>query len=214
MAVIRDMIPAFELFQPTTVEDALALLDRYGADAWVLAGGLDSLDWLKDRIKRPEAVVELGQIESMKGIRVGADGVEVGALTTLSEVSEHPDINERFRLLAMAAGEVATPQIRNQGTIGGNICQDTRCWYYRGGWPCRRAGGDSCYAMGRQSMNREHAVLGTAIGSLVAAAEADEPDVTALRTDGTDFLVRLSRHRQAGSDLMFDAYDLDVGGET
>ncbi len=60
MAVIRDMIPAFELFQPASVDEALSLLDEYGDDSWVLAGGLDSFDWFKDRIKRPKAVVELG----------------------------------------------------------------------------------------------------------------------------------------------------------
>jgi xanthine dehydrogenase YagS FAD-binding subunit len=160
MAVIRDMIPAFELFQPATVEDAVALLSRYGENAWVLAGGLDSMDWFKDRIKRPEAVVALEQIEELCGVREAAGGFEIGALTTLSEIAAHPGISERFRVLAEAAGHVATPQIRNQGTIGGNISQDTRCWYYRGGWPCYRAGGNTCYAGTSQSMNREHAVLG------------------------------------------------------
>jgi xanthine dehydrogenase YagS FAD-binding subunit len=160
MAVIRDMMPTFELLQPTSVEDTVALLERYGERSWVLAGGLDSLDWLKDRVKRPEAVVELGGVEELRGVRATSGGLEIGALTTVSEVATHPEIVERFGLLSTAAGHVATPQIRNQGTIGGNISQDTRCWYYRGGWPCYRAGGNTCYAATPQSMNREHCVFG------------------------------------------------------
>ena len=78
MAVIRDVMPPFELFQPASVDAALELLDRYGGDAWVLAGGLDSFDWLKDRIKRPAAVVDLGGIEELKGIRPWQDGLEIG----------------------------------------------------------------------------------------------------------------------------------------
>ena len=161
MAVIRDMIPAFELFQPTSVDEAIDLLGRYGkGEAWVLAGGLDSLDWFKDRIKRPEAVVELGSIEDLNGITGGADGLEIGALTPLAEVARHGVVRESFTVLADAAAQVATPQIRNQGTLGGNLIQDTRCWYYRGGWPCYRAGGNICYAGTPKSMNREHAVMG------------------------------------------------------
>jgi len=159
MAVIRDMIPSFELFQPTSIDEAIGLLDRYGEDAWALAGGLDSLDWFKDRIKRPEAVVELGAIDELAGIEGDADGVEIGAATTLAEVASNPVIRVHFGLLADAAEQVATPQIRHQGTLGGNLSQDTRCWYYRGGWPCYRAGGNVCYAGTPRSMNREHAIM-------------------------------------------------------
>jgi xanthine dehydrogenase YagS FAD-binding subunit len=161
MAVIRDMIPAFELFQPTGVDEAIEILGRYSkGDAWVLAGGLDSLDWFKDRIKRPEAVVELGSVDALKGITGSASGLEIGALTPLSDVARHDVIRDSFTVLADAASQVATPQIRNQGTLGGNLIQDTRCWYYRGGWPCYRAGGNICYAGTPKSMNREHAVMG------------------------------------------------------
>ena len=84
MAVIRDPMPAFAFYQPTSVEDAQVLLRRYGADAWVLAGGLDSMDWLKDRIRRPEALVDLGSIPALKGIREWEGGLEIGAMTTLT----------------------------------------------------------------------------------------------------------------------------------
>jgi xanthine dehydrogenase YagS FAD-binding subunit len=160
MAVIRDVMPAFELYQPTSVGDALALLDRHGADAWVLAGGLDSFDWLKDRIKRPQHVVDLSGVSELKGIRTVGDGLEIGAMTTLTEVVKHPLVRERYGILLEGAESAASPQIRNQGTIGGNVSQDARCWYYRAGWPCYRAGGNICYADTPQALNREHAIFG------------------------------------------------------
>src|SRR5437867_10514153 len=159
MAVIRDVIAAFELFQPATVDDAVRLLDQHGADALVLAGGLDSMDWLKDRLKRPRYVVDLSQIKELRGVRDVAGGLEIGAMTPLTAVVRHPLVRDRFGLLMQAAELVASPQIRNQGTIGGNVSQDTRCWYYRGGWNCYRAGGNTCYADTPTAINREHAIL-------------------------------------------------------
>ncbi|HEX9853389.1 MAG TPA: xanthine dehydrogenase family protein subunit M [Woeseiaceae bacterium] len=156
----KDMMPMFELFQPTDISGALDLVDRYGADGWKLAGGQDSLDWLKDRAKRTKAVIDLTRIPEMKGIRETADGVEIGALTTLTEIEESALIREKFGLLAEAASRVASPQIRNVGTIGGNVSQDARCWYYRGGMDCYRAGGSTCYADTPQGMNREHCLFG------------------------------------------------------
>jgi xanthine dehydrogenase YagS FAD-binding subunit len=159
MAVIRDIMPAFELFQPSSISDAQKLLEQYREDAWVMAGGLDSFDWLKDRIKRPRAVVDLSGIAELKGVRTIGDGIEIGAMTTLTEVVKHPIIREKYGLLAEGAELAASPQIRNQGTIGGNVSQDARCWYYRGGWPCYRAGGNICYADTPTGRNREHAIL-------------------------------------------------------
>jgi xanthine dehydrogenase YagS FAD-binding subunit len=160
MAVIHDVMPAFELFQPASIGDAVALLSKYGSDAWVLAGGLDSFDWLKDRIKRPRVVVDLSQIEALRGVKALNGGIEIGAGTTLTEVARDPLVRDKFSLLAQAAELVASPQIRNQGTIGGNVSQDTRCWYYRAGWTCYRAGGNICYADTPTAINREHAILG------------------------------------------------------
>ena len=159
MAVIRDTMPAFELFQPASVDDALSLLDQYRENAWVLAGGLDSFDWLKDRVMRPSVVVDVGGIDELRGIRSAADGLEIGSGTTLTEVSTNDEVVGSYGLLAQAAGLVASPQIRNQGTLGGNVSQDTRCWYYRDGWTCYRAGGNICYADTPTAMNREHAIL-------------------------------------------------------
>ena len=159
MAVIRDVMPAFELFQPANVNDALTLLDRHGSNAWILAGGLDTFDWLKDRAKRTNVVIDLSQMSELRGIKEMDGGVEIGALTTLTEVVRHPVIREKFGLLMEAAELVASPQIRNQGTLGGNVSQDTRCWYYRSGWTCYRAGGNICYADTPTAINREHAIL-------------------------------------------------------
>jgi xanthine dehydrogenase YagS FAD-binding subunit len=152
-------MPAFELLQPSSIADAQKLLEQQGRDGWVLAGGMDSFDWLKDRIKKPKVVVDLSGIAELKGIRTTADGIEIGAMTTLTEVVQHPAIKEKYKLLAESAELVASPQIRNQGTIGGNVSQDARCWYYRAGWPCYRAGGNICYADTPEGRNREHAIL-------------------------------------------------------
>jgi xanthine dehydrogenase YagS FAD-binding subunit len=152
-------MPAFELLQPGTIAEAHKLLEQQGSDGWALAGGLDSFDWLKDRIKRPKVVVDLSGIDELRGIRTTSGGIEIGAMTTLTEVVQHPVIRDKYGLLAEAAELVASPQIRNQGTIGGNVSQDTRCWYYRAGWPCYRAGGNICYADTPEGRNREHAIL-------------------------------------------------------
>jgi xanthine dehydrogenase YagS FAD-binding subunit len=152
-------MPAFELLQPRSIADAQKLLEHHGRDAWVLAGGMDSFDWLKDRIKKPKVVVDLSGIAELKGIRAASDGIEIGAMTTLTELVQHPLVREKYRLLAESAALVASPQIRNQGTIGGNVSQDARCWYYRAGWPCYRAGGNVCYADAPEGRNREHAIL-------------------------------------------------------
>src|SRR5207245_1245540 len=117
MAVIHDVMPAFELFQPSSVADAQKLLEQHGSDAWIMAGGLDSFDWLKDRIKKPKAVVDLSGIAELRGVRDTVDGIEIGAMTTLAEVVRDPTVRQKYGLLAQAAELVASPQIRNQGTI-------------------------------------------------------------------------------------------------
>jgi xanthine dehydrogenase YagS FAD-binding subunit len=156
----KDMMPSFELYQPDTIEGAVELLRRFGDDGWLLAGGNDSFDWFKDRVKRPRHVVDIGAIESLRGIRERNGGLEIGALTTLTEVEQSPLVRERYRLLADAARVVASPQIRNSGTLGGNLCQDARCWYYRYGTDCYRAGGNTCYADTPEGQNREHCLWG------------------------------------------------------
>jgi xanthine dehydrogenase YagS FAD-binding subunit len=104
-------------------------------------------------------VIDLSQVKELRGVRTVADGIEIGAMTTLTEVVRHPMVREKYGILPNAAEAAASPQIRNQGTIGGNVTQDARCWYYRGGWPCYRAGGNICYADTPTGLNREHAIL-------------------------------------------------------
>src|SRR5437762_3500219 len=160
MAIIHDVMPVFELFQPTTVDDTVALLEKYETDAWVLAGGLDTFDWFKDRNKRRKVVVDLSGVQGLSGVKTTADGgIEIGAATTLTDVVNHSLVKEKYPLLMQAAALVASPQIRNQGTVGGNVSQDTRCWYYRSGWTCYRAGGNICYADTPSAINREHAIF-------------------------------------------------------
>ncbi len=157
----KDMMAGFELYQPAQLSDAFALLDKFGKDGWKLSGGYDSLSWFKEHNKQPKAVIDLGGIAALKGIKETADGVEIGALTTLTELSNNPIIKSKYRVLADAAGKVASPQIRNVGTIGGNVSQDARCWYYRSGLPCYRAGGNTCFADTPEGVNREHALFDT-----------------------------------------------------
>jgi xanthine dehydrogenase YagS FAD-binding subunit len=206
MAVVRDVMAAFELFQPASVADAQKLLEHHGPDAWVLAGGLDSFDWLKDRIRKPKVVVDLSGIGELRGIRPsgndGSDGIEIGAMTTLTEIVNHPIIKQKYDLLAQAAGLVASPQIRNQGTIGGNVSQDTRCWYYRSGWPCYRAGGNICYADAPEGRNREHAILHA--DRCVAVNPSDS--VPALIALDAKFVIRTRK-----GERVVDAQDYFIG---
>ena len=148
-----------ELYQPVQVEDALEIASRFADRGWLVGGGQDTYGWLKDRAKSVDALIDLSGIESLRGIRETDDGIEIGALTTLTEVINNEFIQQRYSLLADAAGQVASPQIRNIGTIGGNVSQDVRCWYYRRGLSCYRAGGNLCYADTPQGMNREHALF-------------------------------------------------------
>ncbi len=158
---MKDMMPNFNLVQPADLASAVSALSDAGEGGWAMAGGQDSLDWFKDRVKRPSTVVDLSGVAELSGITETADGgVEIGAMTTLTDVENNAVIQEKFGVLAMAAGRVASPQIRNVGTLGGNISQDARCWYYRAGLDCYRAGGNTCYADTPEGMNREHCLFG------------------------------------------------------
>ncbi len=174
-----DVMHNFELFQPGTLADAQSLLDDHD-DAWLIAGGKDSLDWFKHRVKQPSVLVDLTGIDELYGISETDDGgLNIGAMTTLTEVSTNPAVMEKFPMLAKAAGLVASPQIRNAGTIGGNVSQDTRCVYYRDGFPCYRAGGNTCYANTPTAMNREHTLFEAS--RCVAVTPSDTaPALTAL----------------------------------
>jgi xanthine dehydrogenase YagS FAD-binding subunit len=205
--IIKDVMPSFELFQPTQLKDAFALLDRFGKDSWKMAGGYDSLSWFKERAKKPKAVIDLSNIAEMKGVRETPDGIEIGALTTLTEIERHPVIKAKYRLLADAAGKVASPQIRNAGTVGGNASQDARCWYYRAGLPCYRAGGNTCYADTPQGVNREHALFES--DRCVAVSPSDTaPALVAL---DAKFVIKGPKgERVIGTDEFFIGPKIDI----
>ena len=207
MAVIHDVMPAFLLLQPGSLKEAQKLLEQYGQDGWILAGGLDSFDWLKDRMRKPGAVIDLSGIPELKGVRTTPDGIEIGATTTLTDVANHPLIQRDYRLLADAAEAVASPQIRNQATIGGNVSQDARCWYYRAGWPCYRAGGNLCYADTPDGRNREHAILHA--DRCVAVNPSDTaPALIAL--DARFVLQTPNGERVIGAEDYFVGPDIDI----
>ncbi len=186
--MLKDMMPHFELFQPAALDNAFDLLDRFGADCWTIAGGHDSLGWFKDRGKQPVAVIDLAGVPGLEGIRETPEGLEIGAMTTLTAIESDPLVRERYGLLAQAALSVASPQIRNTGTLGGNLCQDTRCWYYRYGLACYRAGGNTCYANTPVGTNREHSIFGAS--RCVAVTPSDPaPALVAL---GASMVIRNS----------------------
>jgi xanthine dehydrogenase YagS FAD-binding subunit len=179
---MTDYMHSFDLFEPASVEEAAQLVDKYGKDGWIIAGGKDSFDWFKDRHKRPQAVINIAGLKQLHGVKDNGDHVSIGSVTTLTEIEDNKLLQKNFPLLTTAAAKVASPQIRNAGTIGGNVSQDTRCSYYRDGFPCYRAGGNTCYANTPTAMNREHAlydatrcvaVTPSDIGPALVALEAE-----------------------------------------
>ncbi|MBT7678522.1 MAG: xanthine dehydrogenase family protein subunit M [Gammaproteobacteria bacterium] len=210
-ATSHDVMPDIELYQPTDEENALALANSLGSDGWILGGGQDTYGWLKDRNKTPVAMIELTQIDAWKGIKETADGVEIGAVTTLTEIVQNPLIQSKFALLATAASKVASPQIRNVGTLGGNLNQDARCWDYRRGLDCYRAGGNICYADSPEGLNREHALFGASRCVAVTASDT-APALVAL--DATMVVASSSGQRLVSAQDFFVGPDRDITSMT
>ncbi|MGM0574413.1 MAG: FAD binding domain-containing protein [Myxococcota bacterium] len=153
------MLPNFATVRPKGLKEASRhLVER--EDAHLHAGGTDLLGCLHDGVFDASLVVSLGALrDDLRGIERTSDGgLRIGAMTTIAEVADHEDVRTRYRALADAASVVASPQLRNQGTLGGNLCQKPRCWYYRGDFPCLRKGGSRCYAINGQ--NQFHCIFG------------------------------------------------------
>ncbi|MBP1607097.1 MAG: aerobic-type carbon monoxide dehydrogenase, middle subunit CoxM/CutM-like protein [Acidobacteria bacterium] len=151
------MLPDFSYVRPGTLDEAVSLL----ADgrSRVHGGGTDLLGCLRDRVFAAERLVSLRDLAGLRGIQETADGgLRIGALTAVAEIAEHETVRSRYRALAEAAASVASPQLRQQGTLGGNLCQKPRCWYYRGDFHCLRKGGDTCYAAAGE--NQYHCIFG------------------------------------------------------
>ena len=153
---------SFENIDAKSVSQAVALLQKFNQEkksAVVVGGGSEILQLMKDRVIMPDYIVNLKSIPGLSAIKEDRGGVRIGALTTLSEVEEHRAVREKLLILSDAAGEAASPQIRNAGTIGGNICQRPFCWYFRSSnFNCLRKGGQVCYTVTGDS--RFHAILG------------------------------------------------------
>ena len=138
----------FQYHEPQSLAEAVELLKAPGGDACIIAGGSDLLDEVKEGIISPERVVSLAGVPDLAGIDETEDGLNIGAMTTIADIAAHPVIRTAYTALAEAAGGLATPQIRNVGTLGGNLNQRPRCWYYRHPLiPCLKKGGDRCYAL-------------------------------------------------------------------
>jgi xanthine dehydrogenase YagS FAD-binding subunit len=179
-----------------SVDEVLALLTEYGGKARVTAGGTDLLGVLKSEILAdyPQAVINLKTIPGLDGIEAAAGEVRIGALTRLPDIADSPVVKKNCPALALSAASVGSPELRNMGTIGGNLCQDTRCWYYRypdkmgGRVPCYRKGEGPCHAI--KGDNRYHAVLGgrkcyaVCPSDLAIALAALEARVTTIRPAG------------------------------
>jgi xanthine dehydrogenase YagS FAD-binding subunit len=136
---------AFEYVTATNVDGALAALAEKPNQSRVKAGGIDLLDEMKERLIAPERVVHIRGVSDLQGIGEAADGsLRLGALVTLAEIGANDVVLKKYPALAQAANDAATPAIRNVATLGGNLCQRPRCWYYRGAnFPCLKKGGDT-----------------------------------------------------------------------
>src|SRR5918912_4323162 len=164
----------FDLFEPTSVSEATGFLNQFGAKARVVAGGSDLLggimkDWVEGKgMPLPDQVIDLTTIPDLKGIKSGGDGFHIGATTTLSELIEHPDLSAKVPLLTQAAASIASPLIRNFGTLGGNINQRPRCWFFRGE-------DFNCYKKGATSATRSPATTATTPSSAASCATSSIP---------------------------------------
>jgi len=163
---------SLEYYKATTVSQAISLLAKHQGKAAILAGGSDLLGMMKDRIegpklKMPQFLIDLKGIKDLSYIKEQKSGLKIGASTTISEIASSDMIAKKFPLLAQAASQVGVPQIRNVGTLGGNLCQRPRCWYFRGRLfkDCMRKGGNNCYAPAGE--NQYHAILGSDICFIV-----------------------------------------------
>ena len=150
----------FTYYRPASVNDAVGLLDAQWGKTEILAGGTDLLDMQKEYVAQPEKVISLGGVQDkdLTAVTVASAGATIGAGVTLAQIAEHTDLQKLYPALTTAAGQVGGPQIRNMGTLGGNLCQRNRCWYFRDEpSPCLLRGGSHCSALDGE--NIYHAVF-------------------------------------------------------
>ncbi|MDE0484414.1 MAG: xanthine dehydrogenase family protein subunit M [Candidatus Poribacteria bacterium] len=150
----------FSYVNATSLKQVTSLLSDSGwGEVMMIAGGTDLLSELKEYIETPKTLINLKTLPGMDSITADATGLKIGALATVTDIAMHPTIQHHYTVLAQAAASVATPQIRNVGTLGGNLCQRPRCWYYRDETVnCLKKGGDICYAI--DGLSKYHAIFG------------------------------------------------------
>lgn len=183
----------FTHINATSVDEAVSILRRYGSKASLIAGGTDLLGKLKDEVmpSYPEAVVNLKTIPGLDFIRQEDDVLKIGALTRLADIAAEPIIQSQYVALAEAARRTASTHLREMGTLGGNLCQDIRCWYYRSPnnrFPCLRKSGGRCYAL--EGDDRYHSIFG---GSVEDGCIAVHPSDTAPALIALDASIQTSR---------------------
>jgi xanthine dehydrogenase YagS FAD-binding subunit len=161
-------VKTFEWADPTSVEQAVQLTVKGSA---FKAGGVDLVDLMKERLFEPTRLVNIRELKDLNFINASDKGLEIGPLVTLAQISEHEAINKQYRALAQAAGHAATPQIRNMATVGGNLLQRPRCWYFRHEeFHCRKKGGERCFA--QDGENQYHAIFNNGLCAIVHPSAA------------------------------------------
>jgi xanthine dehydrogenase YagS FAD-binding subunit len=193
-----------------TVDEAVTALRRYGNRASIIAGGTDILGKMKDEIlpSYPEALINIKTIAGLDFLKEEAGVLRIGALAKLEDIGKEPLIREKYTALAQAAARTASPHLREMGTLGGNLCQDIRCWYYRNPdnrFPCLRKGGGRCYAI--EGDNRYHSIMG---GSVEGGCYAVHPSDTAPALIALDAGVMTSKRMIMVEDL----FQVDVAKTT
>jgi xanthine dehydrogenase YagS FAD-binding subunit len=174
----------FTYYRPKTTSEAVGLLEAKWGGTELLAGGTDLLDLQKDYIAQPDKVVSLTAIDGLSGISVEGDAVVIKAATKLADIAAFPEIRNLFPSLATAAGDIGGPQIRNMGTLGGNLCQRNRCWYFRDEpTVCLLKGGDKCFALDGE--NRYHAVFAQGHPCVIVHPSTLAPALIALNATAT-----------------------------
>jgi xanthine dehydrogenase YagS FAD-binding subunit len=191
----------FAHFNVSTMEEAVSLLQRYQGKASLIAGGTDILGKMKDRILPgyPEALVNIKTVQGLDSIKEEGGVLKIGSLAILEDIAHNPLVKSKYSALAEAARRTASPHLREMGTIGGNICQDIRCWYYRNPenrFPCLRKGGGRCYAL--EGDTRYHSIFG---GSVDEGCIAVHPSDTAPALIALDARIKTSRRTIRAEDF-------------
>jgi xanthine dehydrogenase YagS FAD-binding subunit len=203
------MLPSFDYIRPKSVQAVITHLANRNAQAH--AGGTDLMGCLRERIFPVGKIVSLSGLSELRGVSETKEGgLRIGALTTLSALAEHPLVMKRFSVLAQATAEVGSPQLRNQGTLGGNICQKPRCWYYRADFNCLRKGGGTCFAVDGE--NQFHCIFGGGGTCFIVHPSDTAPALVAL--NATARLAGPKGTRDVPLEKFFVLPEVDVQRET